>query len=814
MSDNHGTHTHPAPGGTGTPAHAATEAAQQRLRLDVTGMTCAACSSRVQRVLERTHGVSGANVNLMTKTAAVDFDPAVTSPEGLVAAVEGAGYGASVDPDSMPALRHVHPHERAATPAEATAPAARQVHQHAAGIAPWVPLAFFALSMIISMLLDAIPGGSGQVMNDPLMHLMQPVTVLLHRWIPGAAAVPAPTWRWALLALTLPVVLVHGRHFYVRAWAAAKHRAADMNTLIALGTGAALLFSIATTVAGPWFERQGVAPAVYYEAVIGIIALIVTGQWLEERAKGRASAALDRLLALRPQDVRVVRPGGDIEVPISQLATGDEFRVRPGESIAADGVIVEGQASVDESMLTGEPVPVERRAGDEVVGGTVSRTGALRVRVVRTGADSVLSRIIRLVREAQETRAPIQRLADRIAGIFVPVVVLIAMAAAAVWYLLGPEPRLLNALVAAVTVLIIACPCAMGLAVPTAVMVGTGRGAEMGILVRGGEAIERGEKIDLVLFDKTGTVTEGRPRVTAAVMAAGAPIDRDALIVLAAAVEQASEHPLADAVLAAVPPESTLPEVSDLDIAVGRGIAGTVAGRRIAIGNADFMHASGVITTELDAVASEHAAMAATPVFIAVDGALAGMLAIADPVRATSAAAIRTLRERGLQAVLLTGDRRDTADAVARQVGITTVEAQVSPDRKLDVVRKYQEQGCRVAMVGDGLNDAPALAQADLGVAMGGGTDVALETASVTLLRNDLRGVGDAFALVRQTMRVIRQNLGWAFVYNIICIPVAAGVLYPGFGIRLTPTMAAAAMALSSVSVVANSLRLKRFTSA
>lgn len=755
--------------------------------MDVTGMTCAACSSRIQRVLERTEGVSSANVNLMTNSAAVEFDPTRTDPGLLIAAVEKAGYGATV-----PAPAHEH-----------------HAHEHATGIKPWVPLAFFALAMVISMLLDAIPSLSHS--SDPLMHLMQPVTSLLQRWIPGTAAVPASVWRWILLGLTLPVVLIHGRHFYVRAWAAAKHGAADMNTLIALGTGAALLFSIATTVAAPWFEQQGVAPAVYYEAVIGIIALIVTGQWLEERAKGRASAALDRLLALRPQTVRLVRPGGDVEVPIAQLKLGDEFRVRPGESIAADGVIVDGQGTVDESMLTGEPVPVERASGDEVVGGSVSRSGALRVKVTRTGADSVLSRIIRLVREAQDTRAPIQRLADRIAGIFVPVVVLIAIGAGALWYATGPEPRLLNALIAAVTVLIIACPCAMGLAVPTAVMVGTGRGAELGILVRGGEAIERGEKVDLVLLDKTGTVTEGRPRVVAVAMAAGAPIDRDDMLVLAAAVEQASEHPLADAVLAAVPAGRALPQVSGLEVAVGRGISGSVDGRRIFIGNADFMREHGVLTTELDAVASEHATAAATPVFIAIDGALAGLLAIADPVRITSAAAIHTLRSRGLQVVLLTGDRKDTAEAVARQVGITAVEAQVSPDRKLDVVRKYQEQGHSVAMVGDGLNDAPALAQADLGIAMGGGTDVALETASVTLLRNDLRSVGDALALVRQTMSVIRQNLGWAFVYNIICIPIAAGALYPGFGIRLTPTMAAAAMALSSVSVVANSLRLKRF---
>ena len=379
MSSSHDSHSHAPPEDT----------AQQRLRLEVSGMTCAACSARVQRVLERTDGVSGANVNLMTRTAAVDFDPAATSPEGLVAAVESAGYGAVVDPESMPASPRHHHYDHAAAPASAAAPATAHVHQHAAGITPGFPLAFFALAMVISMLLDGAPGGHPHSLSDPLMRLMQPVAALLREGIPGAAAVPASAWRWTLLALTLPVVLVHGRHFYVRAWSAAKHGAADMNTLIALGTGAALLFSIATTVAAPWFERQGVAPAVYYEAVIGIIALIVTGQWLEERAKGRASAALDRLLALRPQTVRLVLPGGDVEVPIAQLAAGDEFRVRPGESIAADGIIVDGQGTVDEAMLTGEPVPVERHVGDEVVGGTVNRTGALRVRVARTGADSV-----------------------------------------------------------------------------------------------------------------------------------------------------------------------------------------------------------------------------------------------------------------------------------------------------------------------------------------------------------------------------------------------------------------------------------------
>jgi Cu+-exporting ATPase len=552
---------------------------------------------------------------------------------------------------------------------------------------------------------------------------------------------------------------------------------------------------------------------VYYETVIGIIALIVLGQWFEERAKGRASAALDRLLALRPTTVRLVRAGGDVEIPLASLEAGDEFRVRPGESVAADGVVVDGSGTVDESMLTGEPLPVERHAGDPVTGGTVNRTGSLRVRVTTTGADSVLSRVIRLVREAQETRAPIQRLSDRIAGIFVPVVIAIALAAAVTWYMIGPEPRVLNALVALVTVLIIACPCAMGLAVPTAVMVGTGRGAELGVLIRGGEAIERGDGVDLVLLDKTGTVTEGRPRVIAVQMLPGTSWSRDAMVIHAAAVEQASEHPLADAVLGAVPPGTPVPDASGVTVATGSGIAATVEGRHMRLGSSAYLRRAGIDTHLLDATVAMHTATGATPVFVAVDDVLVGVLIIVDPVRATSAQAVAAMRARGLEVVLLTGDRRDSATAVARQVGIHAVEAEVSPDRKLDVVKRFQDAGRQVVMVGDGLNDAPALAQADLGVAMGGGTDVALETASVTLLRNDLRSVDDALGLVKQTMRVIRQNLGWAFIYNIVCIPVAAGVLYPAFGIRLTPTMAAAAMALSSVSVVANSLRLKRFNS-
>lgn len=770
-----------------------------RQRLEIDGMTCAACSARVQRVLERTDGVTAAAVNLMTNSAAVSYDPDRTSPQQLMAVVAKAGYQAAIPADELsPAVPAPHAHH---AEAHAAGGLARK-----AGAA----LAVFAVSMLISMLVAEAPGGGRHVADDVLMQLMHPLTRLL-RAVPGVADVDVATWRGVLLLLTTPVVFWAGRHFYVRAWSAVRHGAADMNVLIALGTGAAFAFSVATTLFAPWFVRQGLEPAVYYEAVSGIIAFILLGNLLEERAKGRASDALRRLMQLRPATARVLRGDDEVDVPVAALRPGDRIRVRPGESLAADGVVVEGRSTVDESMLTGEPVPVARAAGDPVVGGSVNRAGALLVRVTRVGADTVLARIVRLVREAQETRAPIQRLADRIAAVFVPVVIAIALLAGLAWWLWGPSPAYLHALVATVTVLIIACPCAMGLAVPTAVMVGTGRGAELGVLVRGGEALQRAEGIDVVLLDKTGTVTEGAPRVTELALPpdrAPALPDRTTLLRYAAAVERASEHPLADAVMAAAEGWE-IPAAGDIAVQVGRGVLGTVQGVRVAVGSEALMAWAGADTSPLDATAAAMADAGATPVFVAADGRLAGVLAVADPVRATSAAAVQDLRALGLEVVLLTGDRRATALAVARTIGIVQVEAEVTPERKLEVVQRYQREGHRVAMVGDGLNDAPALAQADLGIAMGGGTDVALETAGMTLMRGDPRGVAQAIGLTRRVMRVIRQNLAWAFVYNVICIPIAAGVLYPAFGLRLTPTLAAAAMALSSVSVVANSLRLR-----
>ncbi len=799
-----------------------------RERLEITGMTCTACSSRVQRALEQSDGVSHAVVNLMTNSAAVDYDPALTSPDALVATVQRTGYEARVAPPvfAAPHSHHAAGHTMAghamaghAADAGDAAPATREhaehTHDHATGrpgLKAIVSLAIFLVSMVISALLDHAPGAAEHRVADPLMWLMEPIARGMTALVPALATVPAPTWRWILLGLTLPVILWAGRHYYVRAWGALRHGGADMNTLIAVGTGAAFIFSFAMTVAGPWFAARGIPPVVYYEAASGIISLVLAGAWLEERAKGRASEALDKLLALRPRTVRVIRAGEEREIASDELVVGDEFRVRPGESIAADGVVLEGQSTVDESMLTGEPVPVSRATGDAVVGGTVNRTGALTVRVTRLGGDSVLARIVTLVQEAQETRAPIQRLADKVTGIFVPAVVVVALITAALWLAFGPPPAYLHALAAAVTVLIIACPCAMGLAVPMAVMVGTGRGAELGILIRGGDALQRGDGVDVVLLDKTGTVTEGRPRVTA--VEAVNSMGRDELLALAASVELASEHPLADAVVSAVPAGVTLPRASGIDVRVGKGVAGSVNGRHVVIGNEAMLRDMGIVPEQLVAIAVGLASPQATRIFVAVDGAPAGVIAIEDAIRPTSAAAVRRFRDMGIEPVLLTGDRADTAAAVAHQVGISQVEAQVSPERKLEVVRQWQQKGHKVAMVGDGLNDAPALAQADLGIAMGSGTDVALETAGVTLLRNDLNGAVDALALTRSTMKVIRQNLFWAFAYNVICIPIAAGALFPTLGLLLTPALAAGAMAFSDVTVLGNSLRLKAWRAA
>jgi Cu+-exporting ATPase len=770
--------------------------ATERTTIPVTGMTCAACSARIQRTLERTAGVASANVNLMTNSATVEFDPAVASLDGLVATIRDTGYGAELPrPEAAPGEEETAEEQRLS--AERTVLRRKVL----------VSLVAAAVAMLIGIPLGEAAAAQGA--TDPLMRLMMPVSNGLRAVAPGVFAIGAGTWRWALLLLTLPIVLWAGRHFYVRAWSAARHGGADMNTLVSVGTGAAFLFSIAMTVGAPYFVAHGVEPHVYYEAVIWIIALILLGNYLEARAKGRTSAAIRKLVALRPDTAHLVRGGEVIDAPLAEVRAGDVLLVRPGETIPVDGVVLEGTTSVDEAMLTGEPAPVSKRPGNPVVGATLNRAGAIRMRATRVGGDTVLAQIIRMVREAQGAKAPIQQRSDRIAAVFVPTVIVLAVLTFAAWYFIGPEPRVVRALAAAVTVLIIACPCAMGLAVPTAVMVATGRGAERGVLFKGGDILQRTAELDVVVLDKTGTITAGSPAVTD-VWALGAG-NEAAMLAAAAALEQMSEHPLGEAIVAAARARGlTIPAVTEFQVAPGKGAVGVVDGSGVIVGNRAMLADWGVDSEALTAEADQLAAGGATPVFVAMGGEAAGLIAVADPIKPTSAAAVRALRELGLEVVMLTGDNRHTAESVALRVGIVRVEAEVLPEHKRDAILRLQEAGRVVGMVGDGLNDAPALALADVGIAIGTGTDVAVEAGDVTLMRGDLAGVPEAVRLARRTLRVIRQNLFWAFAYNVVGIPVAAGVLYPAFGLLLTPTMAAAAMAVSSVSVVTNSLRLRR----
>jgi P-type Cu+ transporter len=554
-----------------------------------------------------------------------------------------------------------------------------------------------------------------------------------------------------------------------------------------------------------------VQPQVYFEAVTWIIALILLGNILEARAKGRTSDALRRLIELRPATARVLREGRELEIPLEQLKEGDEAVVRPGEKVPADGLVLEGNSYVDESMLTGEPVPVFRGPGDRVIGATLNRSGAFHLSVVRVGSGTVLAQIVRLVKQAQESKAPIQRLADRISGIFVPIVLSLAIATFLLWFDFGPDPAALHGLVAAVTVLIIACPCAMGLAVPTAVMVSTGRGAELGVLIKKGEALERTRSLRTIVLDKTGTVTEGRPAVQSVRLAPGADFTEGTILQLAASVERLSEHPLAEAIVGEAE-RLGIPgrQVLEFQSQEGHGVAGFVEGQHVAVGNARLMRQLGADPGPLEEKSEQLTREGKTAVYVALNGQLAAIISVADTIRPTSREAVRRLKKLGLDVVLLTGDDRRTAEAVAKAVGIERVVAEVLPSGKLDEVRRIQEGG-PVALVGDGLNDAPALAQADIGIAMGTGVDVAVEAADIVLMRSDLMGVVDAIRLSRRTMRIIRQNLFWAFVYNVIGIPIAAGALYPSLGLLLTPAMGAAAMAASSVSVVTNSLRLRSY---
>jgi Cu+-exporting ATPase len=638
---------------------------------------------------------------------------------------------------------------------------------------------------------------------------MRRLTPPLEAALPWLYQVPATVLSWTLLVLTGGIMAWAGRHFYRRAWVSFTQHGADMDTLIAVGTGAAFLWSLPATLAPQWFVARGLAPDVYYEAVILIIAFILTGNAFEARAKRRTAGALRALADLQPATARVLRDGVEHEVAIAAVHHGDVVVIRPGERVPVDGEVVWGESVVDESMLTGESLPVAKATDDAVFGGTINGTGALHARATALGADSVLSRIVSLLRDAQASRAPTAALADRISAIFVPVVISIAIATFVAWYLVADGDGAIRGFAAAVAVLIIACPCAMGLAVPTAVMVASGRGAERGLLLKGGEALERAGAVDTVVLDKTGTVTEGAPVLTDVHLVAGTRVSEQEMLSLVAAIERAAQHPLARAIVAGAEARDATPRTATTFRTVtGKGAEGEVTGRRVAVGNVALFDELGVAVRDPSRVATL-AAQGRTPILVALDGEHVAVLGAADPVRRGSAAAVRRFQAAGLDVVLLTGDVAATAEAIAAEAGIRRVVAEVLPDGKVAEVARLQADGRVVAMVGDGINDAPALARADVGMAMGSGSDIAIEAADVALLRSDLGLVADAIALSRRAVRTMRQNLGWAFGYNVIAIPIAAGVLYPAFGILLSPVIASAAMALSSVSVVANSLRLR-----
>jgi Cu+-exporting ATPase len=619
--------------------------------------------------------------------------------------------------------------------------------------------------------------------------------------------------NWIQLVFATPVVLWAGWPFFVRGWQSLVTRNLNMFTLIAMGTGVAYVYSVVGTVAPDifpaTFRGHGGAVAVYFEAAAVITVLVLLGQVLELRARAATSGAIKALLQLAPKTARRIDDdGADHEVPIDSLKVGDKLRVRPGEKVPVDGVILEGRSTLDESLVTGESMPVTKEAGDKVIAGTLNQSGSFVMRADKVGRDTLLSQIVKMVAEAQRSRAPIQRLADQVAGWFVPLVIVVALIAFGAWSLFGPEPRMAYGLVAAVSVLIIACPCALGLATPMSIMVGVGRGAQAGVLIKNAEALERMEKVDTLVVDKTGTLTEGKPKVMEIVVASG--FQENEILRLAASVERASEHPLADAIVRAAQERNLdLGKVEAFDSPTGKGAMGKVDGRTVVLGNSNYLKSLGIDTEPLNEQGERLRGDGATVINIAIDGKLAGLVAIADPIKPSAPDALKALAAEGIKVIMLTGDNRTTANAVARKLEITDVEAEVLPDQKIAVVSKLQKAGRIVAMAGDGVNDAPALAAADVGIAMGTGTDVAIESADITLLKGDLGGIVRARRLSQATMNNIRQNLFFAFVYNAAGIPIAAGILYPGFGILLSPIIAAAAMALSSVSVVGNALRLR-----
>ncbi|UCE41546.1 MAG: copper-translocating P-type ATPase [Candidatus Aminicenantes bacterium] len=805
----------------------------ERVDLPIVGMSCAGCASTVQKNLAALKGVESASVNFGTTQATVLFQPQLVDPADLISQVRKSGYDVGIASVEIPiqgmhCASCVQAIEKALLKEKGITKASVNLASEKAKI-EYIP-SLINLPEIKKVIEQTgykvlkLPG-EGDLEDFESIIREAEYRKLKMKFIVGAILGlfiffgSMPHWfPWipaflnnffVLWILATPVQFWIGGQFYRGAWSAFKHRNADMNTLIAVGTSAAYLYSVTATVYPFFFESGGIKPDVYFDTSAMIIVLILFGRLLEARAKGRTSEAIKKLIGLQPKTARVKRGKQDKDIPVEEVVVGDEILVRPGEKIPVDGIVLGGKSAVDESMITGESFPVKKEAGDEVIGATLNKTGSFRFQATRVGKETALARIIKLVRDAQGSKAPIQRLADVIASYFVPIVISIAIATFVIWFNFGPKPALTFSLLNFVAVMIVACPCALGLATPTAVMVGTGKGAENGILIKGGESLETAHKLDTIVFDKTGTLTKGEPEVTDLLV--GSTLSEEEILQVTASIEKMSEHPLGEAIVKkAEEREITLLEPDDFRVIQGRGIESKFDGKNVLIGSEKLMEENNVDVLDFKSTAADFSEEGKTPIYVALQEKAAGLLTVADTLKEDTIWALEKLKAEGIEVIMLTGDNRRTARAIAKKAGIVSVIPEVLPADKVKHIQRLQSEGKKVAMVGDGINDAPALAQADVGIAIGSGTDVAMEAADITLIRDELAGVVKAIALSRQTIKVIKQNLFWAFFYNTLGIPIAAGILYPFFGILLSPIIASAAMASSSVSVVSNSLRLRR----
>ncbi|MFC1932398.1 heavy metal translocating P-type ATPase [Chloroflexota bacterium] len=814
----------------------------EKAHIPVTGMTCTTCAATIEKGLAETPGVEQVNVSFASEKASVEYDPSKVDVAKIKNTISQLGYGVATRKSIFPVggmtcASCVARVEEAlssvpgivSTSVNLASEKATVEYTEGTNIADLkraVKDAGYELGSEVETLEDVTAASQRElrsVRNRFIFAAVLAASIMALMWLPAFAGKPYLLW-----VLATPVQFWAGWRFYRGAWGALRHKTADMNTLVAVGTSAAYFYSMIAVLFPGLFTAAGVELGLYFDTSAMIITLILLGRFLETRARGQTSEAIKKLIGLNPKTALVIRDGGEKEISIEDVQVGDLILVRPGERVPVDGIIREGHSSIDESMITGESIPAEKEAGDEVIGASINKTGSFKFEATRVGKDTTLAQIVRLVEEAQGSKAPIQRLADVIASYFVPIVIGIAIITFIVWYFAGPSPALTYAILNFVAVLIIACPCAMGLATPTAIIVGTGKGAEHGILIRSAETLERAHKIHTVLLDKTGTLTRGEARVTDVITVSSSnSLSKEEILRLAASAERGSEHPLGEAIVkAATEKELKITSVSDFNAIPGHGIEASVEGKKIILGNLRLMSEKNLSLNELEEEAERLWAEGKTVMFLGIDSQLAGIIALADTLKPNTRAAVQALHSMGIEVIMLTGDNHRTAEAVAREAGIDRVLAEVLPEHKAQEVKKLEEEGKIVAMVGDGINDAPALAQADVGIAIGTGTDVAMETGDITLISGDLGGIVTAISLSKRTVRTIKQNLFWAFAYNTALIPVAAGVLYLAFGNAsvpsglhfilgdygfLNPILAAAAMAASSLTVVSNSLRLKRF---